>query len=176
MSAAAARAPGKPSVLLRIALIGSIAVALPATAGLLAALVSGQPLPAPFRLAAVNVHIAAVLAAMPLGVVQLVAPKGTFNHRTLGYLWCALLVLAAMSSFAIQLDPEGGVTLIHAISSLFSVATLILIPLVIHFGRTGRAKAHRRALLGIFFFLLLAGILSFLPGRAFGDLIVSLAG
>lgn len=119
--------------------------------------------------------VAIVTAALALGAAQLLLPKRVRRHRFVGYVWCGLLVGVAVSGLAVQLDPKGAVTLIHRISSYFSIATLALLPIVIHAGRTGQREAHRNALLGIFGLLLLAGGMSFIPGRAIGDLVIQAA-
>ena len=44
---------------------------------------------------AIQLHAIAAMAAFALGCVQLAAPKGTLPHRTLGYIWVALMVVVA---------------------------------------------------------------------------------
>lgn len=156
----------------RIAFWGGLAILVPAAASLASALLLGRALPWQFDLPAVSLHVGAASVALVLGAAQLVLPKGGKRHRLFGYVWCGLLALVAVSGLAVQLNPNGGVTLIHRISSYFSIATLVLLPIVIHAGRTGQRKAHRNALLGIFGLLLLAGGMSFIPGRAVGDLVI----
>ena len=48
---------------------------------------------------AIPLHAFAAMAAFALGAVQLVAPKGTLPHRTLGWIWVGLMALVAISSF-----------------------------------------------------------------------------
>ena len=67
-----------------IAAAGSAIVFLLATAALLNALLSPAPLPFELRNAAVVAHLSSVMAALPLGIAQLLLPKGTMRHRTLG--------------------------------------------------------------------------------------------
>ena len=45
-----------------------------------------------------QVHAFAAMAAFALGAVQLAAPKGTLPHRTVGWLWVALMVTVATTS------------------------------------------------------------------------------
>jgi uncharacterized membrane protein len=52
----------------------------------------------------VQFHAFAAIAAFLLGVVQLAAPKGTLPHRTLGWIWVALLLAISGSSFFIYGD------------------------------------------------------------------------
>jgi uncharacterized membrane protein len=48
--------------------------------------------------APIPLHAFAAMAAFVLGVVQLTAPKGTLPHRTLGWIWVALLATAGTAS------------------------------------------------------------------------------
>jgi uncharacterized membrane protein len=47
----------------------------------------------------IQVHAFAAMAAFALGAVQLVAPKGTLPHRTIGWIWAGLMMAVAASSF-----------------------------------------------------------------------------
>jgi uncharacterized membrane protein len=51
---------------------------------------------------AIQLHAFAALTVFVLGVVQLTAPKGTLPHRTLGWVWVALMAVVAGSSFFIH--------------------------------------------------------------------------
>ncbi len=65
----------------------------------------------------VQVHAFAAIIAFVLGVAQMIAPKGTLPHRTVGYLWCALMQIAAISSFRINnMNQWRGFSLIHLLS------------------------------------------------------------
>ena len=48
---------------------------------------------------AIPVHAFAAMAAFALGLVQFAAPKGTLPHRTVGWIWVALMATVAASSF-----------------------------------------------------------------------------
>src|SRR5690349_20331121 len=50
----------------------------------------------------IPVHAFAAMAAFLLGAVQLAARKGTLPHRTLGWVWVALMALGAVSSLWIH--------------------------------------------------------------------------
>src|SRR5258705_2428954 len=56
----------------------------------------------------VQVHAFAAMAAFAMGVVQLAAPKGTLPHRTIGWIWAALLLAISVSSFFIHGIRMGG--------------------------------------------------------------------
>jgi uncharacterized membrane protein len=49
----------------------------------------------------VQVHVAAALAAIVLGLMQFIGRKGTAAHRLLGWCWVVLLAVVALSSFSI---------------------------------------------------------------------------
>jgi uncharacterized membrane protein len=71
------------------------------------------------------VHAFAAMAAFALGAVQLAAPKGTLPHRTVGWLWVALMATVATTSFWIHdLRVWGQWSPIH----LLSMFTLIMLP------------------------------------------------
>ena len=54
------------------------------------------------RAPSIQVHAFAAMAAFALGLVQLAAPKGTLPHRTLGYIWVALMAIVCVTSFLIH--------------------------------------------------------------------------
>ena len=131
------------------------------------------PIPDSLRLTAVVAHLATVLLALPLGLSQLVLPKGTFRHRTVGYIWVGLMVTTSIISFAIHTITPHGLSPIH----LFSILTLIMSPLIVVYARTGQVERHRSAVLGIMVGgLAVAGLFTFLPGRALGQLALRLFG
>lgn len=111
----------------------------------------------------VQIHAVAALGAFGLGVVQLAAPKGTLPHRTLGYLWVALTLVVATSSFGITgIDRSGRYSWIH----LLSVLTLVLLPLAVLAARRHHVDRHRKAMTALFAgALVIAGLFTLLPGR-----------
>jgi uncharacterized membrane protein len=121
---------------------------------------------------AIQIHVFAAIAAFALGIVQLTAPKGTLPHRTLGYVWVALMVVVAATSFWIHdLRVWGPWSPIH----LLAVFTLATLPFAVLHARRHRVTQHRNAMITMFAgALLIAGIFTFLPGRimhavAFGN-------
>ncbi len=75
---------------------------------------------------AIPLHAAAAIAAFALGLVQLLAPKGTLPHRTLGWIWVALMVVVAGSSFWIhEIRLVGPWSPIHLLS-IFSLVMLVV--------------------------------------------------
>jgi len=142
-----------------------------ATAAVLNAAFGSAPIPRPLRNAAVLAHLATVMAALPLGVSQLVLPKGTLRHRSLGYIWCGLMTFTALISFAIHQINARGLSPIH----LFSVLTLVCVPVIIVQARRHDVEGHRRTVLGLMIgALVIAGFFTFLPSRALGGLLFRL--
>src|ERR1700693_479086 len=75
---------------------------------------------------AIQLHAFVAMTAFVLGIVQLSAPKGTLPHRTIGWIWVALMAIVSVSSFWIhQLRLWGPWSPIH----LPSIFTLAMLPL-----------------------------------------------
>ena len=112
---------------------------------------------------ATKLHAFAALAALGLGALQLAAPKGTLPHRTIGWIWVALMVTVAASSFWIHdLRVWGPWSPIH----LLSIFTLATLPLAIVHARRHRVDRRRNAMIAIFTgALVVAGLFTLLPGR-----------
>ncbi len=160
-----------PKITLPIAVVGSAIVFLLAAAGIGNALLTHAEMPDALRKGAVIAHLTTVFLALPLGISQLVLPKGTIRHRTVGYIWCALMTATALISFAVHEINPGGFSPIH----VFSVATLVSVPLIIFFARTGRVPQHQRSVLILMIGgLVIAGLFTFIPGRALGTLVYRL--
>jgi uncharacterized membrane protein len=119
----------------------------------------------------VAVHLVAMLTAIPLGVVLLWRRKGTIDHRRLGWLWAALIAIAAGTGMLIQ-----GRTMVrwHGYSPvhLLVLVVAILLPMGLWWIRRGNARAHRRTMTGLYVgACLIAGAFTLLPGRFLGDLV-----
>jgi uncharacterized membrane protein len=112
---------------------------------------------------AIQIHAFAAMAAFALGVVQLAAPKGTLPHRTVGWIWVALMAVVAVSSaFVHTIRLWGLFSPIH----LLSIFTLIVLPLAVWHAHRHDVFSHRNAMLGLFLgALVIAGLFTFMPGR-----------
>lgn len=112
---------------------------------------------------AVQVHAVAALAAFVLGLVQLLAPKGTLPHRALGWVWVSLMTVVAGSALLIhEIGLWGPWSPIH----LLAIYTLVALPSAVLAARRHAVSRHRNAMVSIFVgALVIAGVLSFLPGR-----------
>jgi uncharacterized membrane protein len=111
----------------------------------------------------IQIHAFAAAVAFSLGLVQLVAPKGTIPHRTIGWIWVMLMLAVATASLFIhQIKLWGPWSPIH----LLSIFTLANLPLAVLFARRHRVAAHRTAMISMFLgALVIAGAFTFLPGR-----------
>ena len=111
----------------------------------------------------VQLHAFAAMAAFALGVVQLSRRKGDGPHRLTGYLWVALMLVIAASSFWIHgIDQWRGFSLIHALS----IWVLVFTPIAVLMARRGNISAHKRSMIGLFAgALVIAGFFTFVPGR-----------
>jgi uncharacterized membrane protein len=111
----------------------------------------------------IPLHAFAAMAAFVLGVVQLAAPKGTLPHRALGWVWVALMMAVALSSFWIhQIRLVGPWSPIH----LLSIFVLMVVPLGVWRAHRHQVADHRRIMVLIFSgALVIAGLFTLLPGR-----------
>ncbi len=110
---------------------------------------------------AIQIHLATVIPALPLGAWLLWRPlKGDPAHRIGGRLWALLMIVTAIDSFWIR-TITGGIGPIH----LFSVLTLVQLPRAIWFAKTGQIDRHLKTMRGVFFGLIAAGIFAMAPGR-----------
>ncbi|MQP64000.1 DUF2306 domain-containing protein [Niveispirillum sp. SYP-B3756] len=120
---------------------------------------------AAFSAATPIIQAHAVLAALAivLGAFQFAMPKGTAQHRGLGYIWVAGMGLVALSSFAIhELRVIGPFSPIHLLS-IFVLYTLVK---AIRAARQGRIAQHKRSMILLYILgLLITGGLTLLPGR-----------
>jgi uncharacterized membrane protein len=115
--------------------------------------------------APIPLHALAAIAAFVLGVVQLVAPKGTLPHRTLGWIWVALMLTVAISAFWIH---GHSFRLWRTWSPIHLLA--IFAPVMLAIGvvraRRHRVRAHAIIMSSIFAgALVVAGLFTLVPGR-----------
>jgi uncharacterized membrane protein len=111
----------------------------------------------------IQVHAFAAITALCLGIVQLAAPKGTLPHRTLGYVWAALMMTIAGSSLWIT---RPGWWMGYGPIHILSFYVLIAVPVAIMRARQGRIGSHSKTMTGVFLgALVVAGLFTFVPGR-----------
>ncbi|MBZ9981146.1 MULTISPECIES: DUF2306 domain-containing protein [unclassified Mesorhizobium] len=118
-------------------------------------------------------HAFAAFAALAIGGAQLALPKGTLRHRAMGYLWAALMLAVAISSFWIQqIRLIGPFSPIH----LLSILVLVTVPLAVWHARNHRVAKHRKAMIALYVFALVgAGVFTLVPGRILHDVVFGVA-
>lgn len=116
-------------------------------------------------------HLVTAIAALLLGAVILYGRKGTWNHRTLGWMWVTLMTGTVLSSAFIRdyrLPNLYGFTPIHG----FTLYVAVMLPRALRFVRAGNIVGHRKTMRGIYFGgCVVAGIFTLLPGRFLGSLL-----
>ena len=122
---------------------------------------------------AIQLHAFAAMAAFVLALVQFAAPKGTLPHRTLGWIWVALMTIVGMSAFFIhEIRLWGPWSPIHFLA-IYALAGLTF---AIRAARRHNVSAHKKHMIGIFVGgLLMAGAFTFLPGRIMHRVVTGLA-
>lgn len=112
--------------------------------------------------APIPLHAFAAMAALMVGIVQLIAPKGTLPHRTFGWIWVALMLIISVSSFWIHGHGWRGWSPIH----LLSIFAPLMVLLGIFYAHTHNVKEHRITMISIFTgALVIAGLFTLVPDR-----------
>ena len=110
-------------------------------------------------------HLATVMLPLGLTPVQLLRRRGDAAHRTLGWIWAVSLFATALISFGIRDINDGGLSFIH----IFSVVTIITVPMLVFAARYHRIARHRGAVRGLVAgALLTAGYFTLIPDRILG--------
>lgn len=114
----------------------------------------------------VYVHLTAAIVALVVGAVQLARAKGTASHRLAGWTFVALMLTVAISS--LWIPSFLHFTWIH----LFTLITLVSLPLALWRIRHGNVRGHAAAMKGLYIGgLVIAGIFTLIPGRLLGNLL-----
>lgn len=110
-------------------------------------------------------HIATIGAALALTPVMMLRRRGDRLHRRLGRVWAAAMLLTALFTFGIRGINQGSFSYIH----LFSVLTLVQVPVIVWTARTHRHAQHRNTVRAmVAFALLTAGFFTFPFDRLLG--------
>lgn len=154
--------PGRPRLRIRpfqwFAALASSVLALMTLAAIFQWTTGAAPVPPILATGAGAVHLILLFAALVLTAVQLVLPKGTGLHMLLGMMWAASLMLGAAVSFFMH-QINGGMSVPH----YFSIATLIIVPIVALLGYARRRIAHRILVMSfVIGILVVAGVFAFL--------------
>lgn len=115
---------------------------------------------------AVKLHLVTIAVTLAVAAVLMAGVKGDRLHRALGWSWAALMLATAASALFIRapvgLPSVAGVGVLH----VFSVVTLVLVPLAVAAARRQDVARHARMMTGLVVGGLgVAGVFAFLPGR-----------
>ena len=111
---------------------------------------------------AILFHLATIAGAMVLGAVLLIGKKGKTMHRVLGWTFVLFMLTTAIDSFFIFGRSGFHPNLLH----LFSIWTLIGVPIAVLAARRHNVRLHRRMMRGFYIgAIVIAGALTFMPGR-----------
>lgn len=114
----------------------------------------------------IYLHLTCAVAALVLGAVQLARTKGTASHRLAGWVFVALMLTVAISS--LWIPSFLHLTWIH----VFTLITLVSLPLALWRIRHGNVRGHAAAMKGLYIGgLVIAGIFTLVPGRLLGNLL-----
>lgn len=123
----------------------------------------------------IYIHAAFALLAVPLGLYIFSTRKGTPQHRALGRVWVAFLVIVAFTGIFIQEINPGQYSLIHLLipATIGSLGYSVWSIRKFKATRQKRYKsAHMYSMIGTYVgALLLAGALTLLPGRFFHQIL-----
>ncbi len=115
--------------------------------------------------ALVQFHVWTVFAALLIGPLQFVLPKGTGAHRVFGWIWAGAMLSTAIATFFIRDMRDGQFSPIH----IFSVMALVGVPLALWLARV-KVMSHARAMIGLYIGLVIAGVTAIAPGRVIWDM------
>jgi uncharacterized membrane protein len=112
---------------------------------------------------AVQIHLATVVPAFLLGTwLIFFSSKGARMHRAIGVAYLVLMTVTATAAIFIRQLRPGSFSLLH----LFVVLTYWSVFSAIWNLRRKNIRGHQRAMIGLYVGgLLIAGALTFLPGR-----------
>ena len=113
----------------------------------------------------VTIHIVSAFGALALGAALLSRRlKDDRAHRIAGWAWVSLMLTVAISSLWIPSFMK--LSWIH----VFTLITLVSLPLGVYRARTHDVKGHRGTMIGVFTGgLVVAGLFALVPGRFLGN-------
>lgn len=115
----------------------------------------------------VKIHLTGALTSLGIGIVLLSGVKGSNLHKALGWTWVIAMGTTAVSSFWIHNLNPNGLSFIHFLSGW----TVIGLPAAVFAIKQRKVAVHARAMTSMFVGgLILAGLLSFMPGRLMWNL------
>lgn len=116
----------------------------------------------------VQVHVAAAMLALVIGVIIFFLPKGTGLHRLFGWTWVSAMIVLAATSIAMIADMRSGINALH----IFTVMTVVSLWLGLTGIRRGDVRRHAASMVGLYIGgLIIAGASAFIPGRLMWEIV-----
>ena len=108
-------------------------------------------------------HLFAGVGALALGIFQLFfMPRGTKEHKRLGWFWALFMAFLAVSALW-DLLGDGWISIP---GHIFTLATFILLPLAVWSVRNGKINLHKYSMIALVIISVGATIaLTVVPGR-----------
>lgn len=111
-------------------------------------------------------HLATVLPAFVIGSVQFINRKGTPYHKLLGRIYMLLMLATGLITLLMPAEVGPRVLNHFGFIHIFSILALLNVPLAYIAARRGYIRAHRMAMISLYFGgILIAGAFAFSPGR-----------
>ena len=157
------RRPGDLAPALRAAMIvGGTAVMALSTVAIGRWATGYAPAIGELKSVALAIHLAAVLPAVPLGLVVMLRRKGGPTHRMLGKLWMLLMLVTALSAIFIRNLNGGSFSWLH----IFVPLVIVTAVRAVAAARAGKIDKHKRIMIGFYLgALIVPGLTAFIPGR-----------
>jgi uncharacterized membrane protein len=107
---------------------------------------------------AIQIHLAAALLAIMIGVVQMTAAKGSRQHRIVGWIWALSAIFMSAAAFFIN-EKIGPL-------QILAVVVILLTARAVWLARRGDVARHSQQMRMLFFGAMLAvGLFTAVPGR-----------
>ncbi len=111
-------------------------------------------------------HLVTIAIALALTPLLMLRRRGDRWHRRLGWTWSIAMFSTGVISLGIRGLGEGHLSWIH----LFSLLTIVSVPLLVLAARAHKVQQHRSSVRGLIIgALLIAGVFTFIPGRILGN-------
>lgn len=115
--------------------------------------------------ALVWLHLGTIAVALAITPAMMLRRRGDRLHRRLGWVWAAAMFATALISLGVRTIRPGHFSLVH----LFSVMTLVSVPLILVTARRHKVARHRRTVRGLLIGgLMVAGFFTLVPSRLLG--------
>lgn len=109
----------------------------------------------------VKIHIAFAILAILLGAMQFIWKKGTYSHKSIGWIWVVIMCFVGISAISLPFRHNG-----FPITILLSVWVLIGLPLAVYAIKKGNIMRHRAYMIGLYAGgLFIAATFALTPGR-----------